>query len=109
MDEPGNMLKKKKPVIKDCTLYDYLYEMSKVSTSAEPEIRLVGALGWWEGRVRSGHFGGGRGEGDLKWIVVTAAQACEYTKALEFYILDGLIRWTVNCISIKRFFRRLRK
>ena len=59
--------------------------------------------------MRSGYFGGGRGEGDPKWIVVTAAQACEYTKALEFYILDGLILWTVNCISITRIFRRLCK
>lgn len=63
--------------------------MSKVSTSIEPE-KLVGALGW-EGRMRSGYFGGGRGEGDLKLIVVTVAQACEYTKALEFDILDGLL------------------
>lgn len=64
--------------------------MSKVSISIEPE-KLVGALGWWEGRMRSGYFRGGRSEGDLKLIVVTVAQACEYTKALEFDTLDGLL------------------
>ena len=51
-------------------------------------------------------FGGGGDENDLKLIVVTVAQACEYIKAMESYILDGLIWWDVNYISVTMFFRR---